>query len=63
MKYTYYKIIQGNYGQGWEDVDAHECASTGYMDPKARGAFRENLTAYRDNEPGPHRVIFRRELN
>uniref|UniRef100_A0A6M3LRS3 Uncharacterized protein n=1 Tax=viral metagenome TaxID=1070528 RepID=A0A6M3LRS3_9ZZZZ len=62
-KYTYYKVIQGNYGRGWDDVDFHECDSTGYMKPEDRAVFKENVKAYRENEPQPHRVIFRRELN
>ena len=62
-KYTYYKVIQGNYGFGWDDVDFHECDSTGYINREGRSLFKENLRAYRENEPYPHRVIFRKELN
>jgi hypothetical protein len=61
-KYTYYKVIQGNYGQGWEDVDSHEASSNGIA--KEYKAYKENVKAYRDNEPQySHRVIFRKELN
>lgn len=63
-KYIYYKIIQGNYGCGWNDKDAHEtlsnftfAESTGYF------RFKENLKAYRENGGGVYRVIKRRELN
>lgn len=61
-KYLYYKVIQGNYGTGWDDVDFYECDSTGFMTKETRELFKENLRAYRDNEPVSHRVIKRREL-
>lgn len=64
-KYTYYKVIQGNYGSGWDDVAFHECDSSGWIKNKEdRNAFKTNVKAYRDNEPQYyHRVIFRKELN
>lgn len=64
-KYTYYKVIQGNYGYGWDDVDFHECDSTGFIHGQEnRDLFKANLKAYRDNEPQyAHRVICRKELN
>jgi hypothetical protein len=63
-KYTYYKVIQGNYGSGWDDVDFHEVDSTGsFKTREERMLFQENRKAYRDNEPYPHRTIFRKELN
>jgi len=47
-----YIIIQGNYGQGWEDVTTEEK----YSEAQAR------LKEYNDNEPQyPHRKIYRRE--
>lgn len=61
-KYTYYKVIQGNYGFGYEDVDFHETDS-GYY-PKDNKTYRENVKAYRENETQyAHRTINRRELN
>lgn len=43
--------IQGNYGQGWEDVTAED----------NRREARERLKEYRENEPQyPHRLITRR---
>lgn len=45
-------IIQGNYGQGWED----ECAETDRIE--ARNRLRE----YRENSPYPSRRISRRVL-
>ena len=62
-KYDYYKVIQGNYGSGFDDEDFHACDSTGYIkDEKARALLKENLKAYRENGGGQYRVIFRREL-
>lgn len=52
-KYEYLQVIQGDYGQGWEDIDA----STRYKDTKT------NLKLYRQEEPRiPFRVIGRRVL-
>lgn len=44
-------VVQGNYGHGWEDLTAEET----WREASAR------LKEYRDNEPGPHRLIKRRE--
>ena len=43
-------VVQGNYGHGWEDLTA----STDYKEA------RDDLRDYRQNEPGPHRLIKRR---
>lgn len=51
-KYVYLFVVQGNYGQGWEDVTAEETWS----------AARAQRKTYDANEPYPHRVIKRREL-
>lgn len=52
-KYDYYRIIQGNYGYGWDDEDAHECDSTGFIrNTEARNLLRENLRLYRENGGG-----------
>lgn len=54
-KFDYLKVIQGHYGQGWEDVD------TDVDTPEGRHRIRENLRLYRENEPQyPHRLISRR---
>lgn len=52
-KYTYLFVLQGNYGQGWEDLTASE----------KRKEVRNDLKAYRENEGGIYRIIRRRELN
>lgn len=50
-KYIYLKVVQGNYGQGWEDVTADEDII------KAKILLRE----YNENERQyPHRLITRR---
>lgn len=50
-KYEYYHVLQGNYGQGWEDLTAGT-----YLEVK------QNLKEYRENEGGSYRIINRREL-
>lgn len=52
-KYRYLFVVQGFYGYGWEDLTQSE----------NRTEARDNLKDYRENEPGPHRLIKRRELN
>ena len=48
----YLHVVQGDYGQGWEDLTASEDATEALAD----------LESYRVNEPGtPHRRIKRRE--
>ena len=47
----YVIVIQGNYGQGWEDVTEEESYLEG----------QERLKEYNENEPQyPHRKIVRR---
>ena len=63
-KYTYYKVIQQNWGYGWDDVDFYESDSSGFIkDRETRELFKTNLKAYRENEPVPTRVVKKRELN
>lgn len=55
-KYTYLWVVQGNYGQGWEDL-------TAAVAERKKEAVAD-LYAYRQNEPNtPTRLIQRRELN
>jgi hypothetical protein len=58
-RYTYYKVIQENWGNSWDDVDFHETNSK-YV-PKDRKSFKENLKAYRANSNAPIRVVNRKE--
>lgn len=52
-KYLYLYVVQGNYGYGWEDLTQSE----------SWREARDDLKAYRQNDPHPHRIIERRELN
>lgn len=54
-KYSYLFVVQGYYAPyGWEDLTHSE----------NRKEARDDLKAYRDNEPRtPTRIIHRRELN
>jgi hypothetical protein len=51
-KYVRVYIVQGNYGQGWEDLTAHD----------NRKDARAEMRVYDDNERYAHRVIERRVL-
>lgn len=44
-------VVQGHYGQGWEDLSAA-------LDRKES---RDDLKAYRENAPGAYRLIRRRQ--
>ena len=58
-KYIYYRVIQGNYGYGWDDLCQYDKA-----DPEQRKECKDDYNAYRENERGyAHRIISRRELN
>ncbi len=59
-KYTYLKVIQKDYGFGFEDLTAYEVNSQG---SGSRKEILNDLKAYRENEGGFFRVIFRREKN
>lgn len=61
-KYVYYKVIQGNYGYGWDDEDYHETSSDYTLTGANKLRFRENLKAYQENGGGVYRVVNRREL-
>lgn len=50
-KYEYLFVLQGNYGQGWEDLCAAE----------SEKEVRQNRKEYRENEGGNYRIIKRRE--
>ena len=54
-KYNYVKVIQGNYGYGWEDVSAY--------DKQDFSLVRNDLKEYRLSNTGAYRVIDRRILN
>jgi hypothetical protein len=56
-KFVKAHIVQGNYGDGWEDLYAGSTPDT-----KGRKEARENLKDYRLNSPGNYRLIGRRVL-
>ena len=75
-KYEYNKVIQQNYGQGFEDVSFYPCNSQGVVSEMS-GKFKElrtgrkreltllehDLAEYRYKCEYVTRVIFRRELS
>ena len=54
-KYSYVKVIQGNFGHGWEDVCEY--------DKQEFTTVRKDLKEYRLSNTGVYRVIDRRILN
>ena len=54
-KYDYLYVLQGHYGQGWEDLTAAERTPAGYRQVRA------NLREYQKNEGGRYRIVSRRE--
>jgi len=59
-KYSYNKVIQQNYGQGWEDVSQYETNSQGTT--KDKSLLMHDLKEYR-LLGYPTRVIFRKSFN
>lgn len=60
-KYIYYKIIQGFYGDKWEDLEWHETNAT--FQPKDFRMFNTKRKAYMIESSVPIKIINRRELN
>ena len=54
-KYSYVKVIQGNFGYGWEDVSLY--------DKQDFSLVKNDLKEYRLSNTGAYRVIDRRILN
>ena len=54
-KYSYVKVIQGNYGYGWEDVSQY--------DKQDFSDVKNDLKDYRLSNTDSYRVIDRRVLN
>ena len=54
-KYSYIKVIQGNFGYGWEDVSEY--------DRQDFSTVKNDLKEYRLSNTGIYRVINRRVLN
>jgi hypothetical protein len=69
-KYTYYAVIQGNFGFGWEDVDHNETNSAGICKEYVRtkegkkiSIVGYNIREYRNSGIGVYRIIYRKETN
>ncbi len=61
-KYKYLKVIQQNYGQGWEDNSEYAVQSTGMPHNTVdRSLIYNDLKEYRLTGY-PTRLIFRKEL-
>ena len=54
-KYSYVKVIQGNFGYGWEDVCEY--------DKQDYPLVKNDLKEYRLSNTGAYRVVNRRVLN
>ena len=54
-KYRYVKLIQGNFGYGWDDVSEY--------DKQDFSLVKNDLKEYRLSNTGSYRVIDRRILN
>jgi hypothetical protein len=50
-KYEYIKVLQGHYGNGWEDLTASA----------SRKEILSNLRDYQLNEGGTYRIVSRRQ--
>ena len=50
-KYKYVKVIQGNYGYGWEDVSEYDKATFSIV--------KNDLKEYRLSNTGSYRVTYR----
>ena len=58
-KYTYYKVLQGYYYNGYEDLCFYDTSNKDEMKE-----LKSDLKAYRENERGiSFRIITRRILN
>lgn len=45
-KYQYEKIIQQNYGDGWEDVSSYDCNSQGVQTKEERNLLKNDIKEY-----------------
>lgn len=60
-KYNYYKILQQNFGFGFEDVIFYPCNSQGIAENSKE--IKADLKAYKENTRYATRIIFRKEIN
>lgn len=57
-KYTYYRVIQGHYGHGWDDLAKYNSSNQ-----TERKDCKRDYKSYRENESIPLRIVSRRVLN
>lgn len=56
----YIKVIQGNYGYGWDDLVCYEFTGDEANDSQMRKELRDDFKSYCENEFGYiHRIITR----
>ena len=56
-----YRVLQGNYGYGWDDLVSYEITGDIEKDKETYKEIRQDRKDYDANEPYPHRVITRFE--
>jgi hypothetical protein len=56
-KYDYLWVLQGDYGQGWEDLAAEDKSAADGCDLQR---IRQTRREYIENEGGTYRIISRR---
>ncbi len=57
-KFKYIKVLQGNYGYGWDDLVEYENPE----DEDVKKEIKSDWESYQKNESYPHRIIQRRIL-
>ncbi len=57
-KWIYLKVIQADYGYGWDDIGFYHT-----NDRQDMAEMRGDLRSYRENEPASFRIINRRVPN
>ena len=55
------KVLQGNYGYGWDDLCYYEFIGDADHDELSRKELKQDLKDYRENEHALFRVITRYE--
>ena len=61
-KYIEVRVLQGNYGSGWDDLCEYEIPEDWEEAKKVYKEIRDDVKAYRENEPQyPHRVVSRKK--
>lgn len=54
------KVIQGNYGYGWDDLGCYEFTGDETHDSQMRKELNDDYKSYHENEVDyPHRIVTR----